>query len=144
MYVKHTCVDDYFFHSLRNAMPSGDNVKPIDQSTAASTRTDPYVSLLKEEIILTISPKSELNASYYHCVWPAKGNCRNRHRPRRRSSSARFVSRRPVCRNLQNAIAWIRVQLKCRRYNYSVAVRSNYLAWRIALQLSNFPFWNRT
>lgn len=28
-------------------MPSGDNVKSIDQSTAASTRTDPYVSLSK-------------------------------------------------------------------------------------------------
>lgn len=41
-------------------MSSGDNVKAIDQSTAASTGTDSYVSLLKE-IVLTISSKPELN-----------------------------------------------------------------------------------
>lgn len=32
-------------------MPSSDNVKSIDQSTTASTGTDPYVSLLKQEMI---------------------------------------------------------------------------------------------
>lgn len=36
-------------HSLCNAMPSGDNMKSIDQSAATSARTDPYVSLSKQK-----------------------------------------------------------------------------------------------
>lgn len=39
-------------YSLRNTMPSGDNVKPIDQSAAASAGSDTYVSLSKQETVL--------------------------------------------------------------------------------------------